>query len=112
MIECPSQEIVIVDGDPDHAAELHDVLRSRGHSVVTFREPLSAASSVEIGDAVLAIFVPRSRALWKRDLEAFCKMVRAVKPGVWILCVLPWRSNGPDDRLIGESLKVSVVHEG
>jgi len=102
--------ILILDTDPAHAAAIEDALSAKGFAVVVCDNAQIAAERAREGDAECMVFVARSRAHWKQDVQLIARTIQIRDHAPDILCVLPWAPDGPEDRLYGDALRVGVVH--
>jgi hypothetical protein len=106
-------QVLIIDSDPIHAAELEDALLAVNFRVFVSIEELPTAIEANLAVGInLVVFVPHFAAGWRNDLELICRATRSLVRQPAILCVLRWPSNGPSDRIFGDLLNVRVLHEG
>ena len=103
--------VLILDSDPEHAAELAHALHRIGLHASVSRDRQMAVEALRKERSDLAVIVFRSPSWWRNDLKSFCDAVRSVERVPEIVCVLRWPPNGPNDRLYGDQLKVGVLHE-
>ncbi len=62
-------------------------------------------------DADLVILAIKSPFLWKAELVRLHGVVRGLARPPELLCLLRWRSRGPEDRLYGDQYDARVLHE-
>ena len=105
-------QILIVDTDSAHSAELETALLAANYRVSVCSEHSSAIDAVKAGGVSYIVIVSRARVRWRVELEVFCGAIGILDPRPPILCVLCWPPRGPKDRLYGDSLDVTVLHEG
>jgi PleD family two-component response regulator len=108
----PGEEysVLILDASEEHAASLVDALQEAGIEATAFQDKHKFLEHVAREPVSLAVLVLHSKSWWKDELRTFCYSVRYLKETTEIICVLKWRSKGPQDRIDGEALGVGVLH--
>jgi CheY-like chemotaxis protein len=106
------EQVLIIDSDPIHAANLKEALEAAECRVSVHRDQRAAIDALKEQRVNTVVVVPRSPAWWRSDLNLFCNALSGSKRMPDILCLLRWPSKGPDDRLYGDQLSVQVLHEG
>lgn len=105
------EEILIVDPDPIHATALKEALETADYFVSVHRDQRTATQAVASQDICAVVFVSSSPSWWRNDLKAFCESVANTKHMMDLVCLLRWPSIGPAERIFGDQLDVSVLHE-
>ncbi len=106
----PIDQVLIVDSDPIHAAELEDALQTVNCRVLVCSEQESALNAIRAEHFCLVIIVPPSPSVWRKDTGSFCDAVRRLGRMPEIVCVLRGPYKGPGERLYGDKLGVRVIH--
>jgi DNA-binding response OmpR family regulator len=106
------EQVLIIDSDPIHAADLKEALEAAEYRVSVHRDHQTAIGVVKAQLVNTVVVVPRSPAWWRSDLKLLCNALSGSERMPTILCLLRWPSKGPDDRLYGDQLSVKVLHEG
>ena len=104
-------QVLIVDSDPIHVAELEDALQTVNCKVLVCPEQEAALNIMRAEHIDLVIMVPSSPALWRKDAECFCDAVRQLGERLQIVCVLRGPYKGPGERLYGDRLNIKVLYE-
>ena len=107
----PIDQVLIVDSDPIHVAELEDALHSINCRVSVCAEQEAALNTIRAEHVDLVIMVPTSPVLWRKDAECFCGAVRQLEEQPQIVCVLRGPYKGPGERLYGDRLNIKVMYE-
>jgi DNA-binding response OmpR family regulator len=63
----PIDQVLIVDSDPIHVAELEDALKMVNCKVLVCTEQEAALNTIRAEHVDLVIMVPFSPALWRKD---------------------------------------------
>jgi DNA-binding response OmpR family regulator len=107
----PIDQILIVDSDPVHAAELEDALHTVNCRVLVCSEQEAALNTIRAEHVDLLIVVPSSPELWRKDAESLCDAVRQFEERPQIVCILRGPYRGPAERLYGDRLSIKVLYE-
>lgn len=103
--------VLILDASPEHAAPLVDALHAKGIDTAAFQSKKEAFESVSRRPIELAIHVIQSKSWWRDELRLFCNSIRYLQENVEIVCILRWPEECSLDRLYGDTLNVTVLHE-
>jgi len=103
--------IAILDDDFAHAQKLYEALESSTCRISIFSERVDVVNVAKAESINLIIFVSHSRSHWRGELKSLCAAIAHVHPRPSVLSVLRWPLGGPDDRIYGDELNVSVIHE-
>lgn len=102
--------ILIIGKDPSHIVAFTDALSAKGLEALVCNDPNMLPEFAGIGSIDCILFIAHSRALWKRDAGIVAHAIQTGNYPIDVLCVLPWASDGPQDRLYGDTLRVEVFH--
>jgi hypothetical protein len=103
--------VLILDASPNYAASLVYALHAKGIAATAFQSQQDALEFVSRRRIELAIQVLQSKS-WRRDeLRLFCSSIRYLHENVEIVCILRWPEECSHDRLYGDTLNVTVLHE-
>jgi DNA-binding NtrC family response regulator len=102
--------IVVVHDDEKFTAQLATALRSCGHDVVTFPDPLAAWSALEAAKLIEVLVTRMEYAPGKSNGLALARMARSKRPQIKVLfTAFPEYANHADD--LGEFLPMPVSVE-
>lgn len=107
----PIDQVLIVDSDPVHAADLEDALHMVNCRVLVCSERASALNTLQAEHVDLVVMVPASPTQWRKDAKFLCDAVRESEKQPQIVCVLRGPYKGPSDRLYGDRLNIKVLYE-
>ena len=107
----PIDQVLIVDSDPIHAAELEDALKMVNCKVLVCPEQEVALNTLQAEHVDLVVMVPASPAQWRKDAKSLCDAVRKFEKRPQIVCVLRCPYKGPSERLYGDRLNIKVLYE-
>lgn len=103
--------VLILDALSKHAASFVDALQAKGIAAIAFKSKQEAYEFVARRSVELAIYVLHSKSWWRDELRLFCNSIRHAQENVEIICILTWQEECPLDRLYGDTLNVTVLHE-
>ena len=107
----PINQVLIVNSDPIHAANLEDALHAVNCRVLVCVEKEGALNTIRTEHVDLVIMVPPSPAMWRKDADSFCDAVRQLEEQPQIVCLLRGPYKGPGERLYGDRLNIKVMYE-
>ena len=107
----PISQVLIVDSDPIHAADLEDALHTVACRVLVCAGKEGALNTIRAEHVDLVIMVPPSPALWRKDADSFCGAVRQLEEQPQIVCLLRGPYKGSSERLYGDRLNIKVLYE-
>lgn len=107
----PIGQVLIVDSDPIHVAELEDALHTVNCRVLVCSEKEEAVDTLRAEHVDLVAIVPSSPAQWRKEADSLCDAVRQLEDKPQIMCILRGPYKGPSDRLYGDRLNIKVVYE-
>ncbi len=102
--------VIIIDDDPVHAAVIEQGLVSATRTVTVFPQSVGQLDQVLL-DADVVVLVIKSPFIWRAELVRLHGLVRGLARPPELLCLLRWRSRGPEDRLYGDRYDARVLHE-
>ena len=103
-------QVLIVDSDPNHVAELEDVLQTVKCRILVRSGQEAALDTIRKEHIDLVIMVPPLPANWRKDVKSLCDAVHLLGETLQIVCVLRAPLNGPGERLYGDKLGIRVMH--
>jgi CheY-like chemotaxis protein len=105
------EQVLIVDPDPVHAAELQRTLESEGYRTTVCADERNALELLQKDRSDLVIMVPRSPVTFGDMLASAGAAVRHLQRRPELLFVLRWTPRGPAERLMGDRSNVQVLYE-
>lgn len=107
----PIDQVLIVDSDPIHAADLENALHTVNCRVLVCPEQQAALNTMRAEHVDLVVLVPSSPALWRKNAELLCGALRQLEERPQIVYVLRCPYKGADERLYGDRLNIKVLYE-
>ena len=103
--------VLILDSDPQHAAELGSALTALSCRAIFCRDRRAALDTLRQRDVDIVVLVARATDEWKASMEVLSGAARqnANPPG--LACVLRGTYEGPSEKLYGARRGIRVIYE-